>query len=159
MSFGVSVSDIITLISLAKDTVQHCRHAPSAFAEASSVSQSLRIMLEGVMTEYQNPDSPLHKDDRTRTDFAIHFKNCERSLMPLADLIVKHKILATSNIRIIDRARFPKKDYLEHRGNLAFYTTRLSEFLQMLGLGSLGRIEQSIEDMKDGLPILMSKVD
>ena len=159
MSFGVSISDIITVISLAKDTVQHCRHAPSDFAEASRVSQSLFLMLEGVKTEYQNLDSPLHKDDRTRTDFAIHFKNCERSLRPLAELIVKHKRLATSSFSIIDRARFPKKDYLEYRGNLAFYTARLSEFLQMVGLGSLGRIEQNIEDIKGDLPIVMSKLD
>ena len=155
----MSVSDLITVISLAKDTVQHCRHAPSDFAEASRVSQSLYLMLEGVKTEYQNLDSPLHKDDRTRTDFAIHFKNCERSLKPLAELIVKHKRLSTSSIRIIDRARFPKKDYLEYRGNLAFYTARLSEFLQMVGLGSLGRIEQKIEDIKGDLPIVMSKLD
>ena len=116
-------------------------------------------MLEGVKTEYQNPDSPLHKDERTRIDFAIHFKNCERSLKPLAELIIKHQRLATSNIRIIDRARFPKKDYLESRGDLAFYTARLSEFLQMVGLSSLGRIEQKIEEMKGDLPILMSKLD
>lgn len=159
MSFGVSVSDIIVVISLAKDTVQHCRHAPSDFAEASRVSQSLYLMLEGVKTEYQSLDSPLHKDDRIRTDFAIHFKNCERSLKPLAELIFKHKRLATSSIRIIDRARFPKKDYLEYRGNLAFYTARLSEFLQMVGLGSLGRIEQKIEDLKGDLPIVMNKLD
>ena len=159
MAFGVSVSDLITVISLAKDTVQYCRHAPSDFAEASRVSQSLYLMLEGVKTEYQNLDSPLHKDDRTRTDFAIHFKNCERSLKPLAELIVKHRRLGTSSIRIIDRARFPKKDYLECRGNLAFYTARLSEFLQMVGLGSLGRIEQKIEDIKGDLPIVMSKLD
>ena len=159
MSFGVSVSDIITVISLAKDTVQYCRHAPSDFAEASRVSQSLYLMLEGVKTEYQNPDSPLHKDERTRIDFAIHFKNCERSLKPLAELIIKHKRLATSNIRIIDRVRFPKKDYLESRGDLAFYTARLSEFLQMVGLGSLGRIEHKIEEIKGDLPILMSKLD
>ena len=159
MSFGVSISDIITVISLAKDTVQHCRHAPSDFAEASRVSQSLYLMLEGVRTEYQNLDSPLHKDDRTRTDFAIHFKNCERSLKPLAELIVKHNRLGSSSIRIIDRARFPKKDYLEYRGNLAFYTARLSEFLQIVGLGSLGRIEQKIEDIKGELPIVMSKLD
>ena len=159
MAFGVSVSDIITVISLAKDTVQYCRHAPSDFAEASRVSQSLYLVLDGVRTEYQNIDSPLHKDDRTRTDFAIHFKNCERSLKPLAELIVKHTRLGTSSIRIIDRARFPKKDYLEYRGNLAFYTARLSEFLQMVGLGSLGRIEQKIEDIKGDLPIVMSKLD
>ena len=159
MSFGVSVSDLITVISLAKDTVQYCRHAPSDFAEASRLSQSLYLILEGVKTEYQNLDSPLHKEDRTRTDFAIHFKNCERSLKPLTELIVKHKRLATSSIRIIDRARFPKKDYLEYRGNLAFYTARLSEFLQVVGLGSLGRIEQKIEDIKGDLPIVMSKLD
>ena len=159
MSFGVSISDIITVISLAKDTIQDCRHAPGDFAEASRVSQSLYLMLEGVKTEYQSLECPLHKDDRTRTDFAIHFKNCERSLKPLAELIIKHKRLATSSVRIIDRARFPKKDYLKHRGDLSFYTARLSEFLQMVGLGSLGRIEQKIEDIKGDLPIVMSKLD
>jgi ankyrin repeat protein len=159
MSFGISLSDIFVLLKLAKDTVQNCRYAPNDFAEASRVSQSLYLMLEGVKTEYQNPDPPLLKDDRTRTDFAIHFKNCETSLKPLADLLTKHKRLTTSNIRVIDRMRFPKKDYLEYRGNLAFYTARLSEFLQMVGLGSLGRIEQKVEEIKGHLPNLMNKLD
>lgn len=159
MSFGVSVGDVILILNLAKDTVHNCRYAPGDFAEASRVSQSLYLILEGVKTEYQNPDSPLLKDDRTQTDFAIHFKNCETSLKPLADLILKHKKLATSNVRVIDRWRFPKKDYLEYRGNLAFYTARLSEFLHMVGLGSLGRIEQKVEDIKGHLPNIMNKLD
>ncbi|KAI4180603.1 MAG: hypothetical protein L6R41_007137 [Letrouitia leprolyta] len=157
MSFGVSIGDVLLLVKLAKDTVHNCRHAPGDFAEASRVSQSLYLILEGVKTEYQNPDSPLLKDDRTQTDFAIHFKNCETSLKPLADLIDKHKKLANPSVRVIDRWRFPKKDYLEYRGNLAFYTARLSEFLHMVGLGSLGRIEQKVEDIKGHLPNLMNK--
>lgn len=159
MSFGVSVGDIITVIQIAKNLVHDCRYAPSDFAEASRVAQSLYLMLEGVRNEYQNPDSPLHKDDRTRTDFAIQFKNCETSLKPLADLVIKYKSLGTPNIRLLDRMRFPKKEYLEYRGNLAFYTARLSEFLQLVGLGSLGRIEQKVEDLKENLPNLMSKID
>ncbi|KAL8935134.1 MAG: hypothetical protein Q9216_005572 [Gyalolechia sp. 2 TL-2023] len=159
MSFGVSIGDVCLVLQLAKNTVHNCRSAPGDFAEASRVSQSLYLILDGVKTEYQNPDSPLLKDDRTRTDFAIHFKNCETSLNPLADLISKHKKLATANVRVIDRWRFPKKDYLEYRGNLAFYTARLSEFLHMVGLGSLGRIEQKVEDIKGHLPTLMDKLD
>lgn len=159
MAFGISIGDIILLLQLAKNTVQDCRCAPNGFAEASRVSQSLYLMLEGVKTEYQNQDSLLHKDDRTPTDFAIHFKNCETSMKPLADLIAKHKRLGTSDIRVVDRMRFPKKDYLEYRGNLAFYTARLSEFLQMIGLGSLGRIEHKVEDIKGHLPKLMNKLD
>lgn len=159
MSFGVSIGDILLLLQLAKNTVQDCRCAPNGFAEASRVAQSLYLMLEGVKTEYQNQDSLLHQDDRTQTDFAIHFKNCETSTKPLADLIAKHKRLGTSDIRLIDRMRFPKKDYHEYRGNLAFYTARLSEFLQMIGLGSLGRIEHKVEDIKGHLPKLMNKLD
>ena len=159
MSFGVSIGDIITVIQIAKNLVHDCRYAPSDFAEASRVAQSLYLMLEGVRNEYQNPDSPLHKDERTRTDFAIQFKNCQTSLKPLADLIIKSKSLGTPNIRLLDRMRFPKKEYLEYRGNLAFYTARLSEFLQLVGLGSLGRIEQKVEDLRENLPNLMSKID
>ena len=131
MSFGVNVSDIITVISLAKDTVQYCRHAPNDFAEASRVSQSLYSMLEGVKTEYRNIDSPPHKDDRTRTDFAIHFKKREKSLEPLAELIIKHKRLATSNIRIIDRAQFLNEDHLESRDGCQ-HTAQVIDFWEIL---------------------------
>ena len=159
MSFGVGVGDIIAVIKIAKNIVEDCRYAPSEFAEASRVSQTLYLMLEGVKTEFENPDSPLCKDDRTRTDFAIHLKNCETSLKPLADLIAKHKRLAGSNVRVLDRMRFPKKEYLKYRGDLAFYTASLSEFLQIVGLGSLGRIEQNVEDINEYLPNLMNKLD
>ena len=159
MSFGVSISDVYLVLRTAKDTVHDCRHAPGDFAEASQVSQSLYLLLEGVTSELQNQDSPLLRDDRTGTDFAIHFNNCETSLKPLAELIAKHKSLATSNKKFVDRLRFSKKDYLEYRGNLAFYTAQLSDFLQMVGLGSLGRIEHKVEDIKANLPELMVKID
>jgi len=120
MSFGVSIGDIIAVIKVAKIAVEDCRHAPSDFAEASRISQSLYLMLEGIKSEYQNPESQLHKDDRTCTDFAIHFKNCETSLKPLANLIAKHKRLATSNVRVIDGIRFPKKITWSFAGTLLF---------------------------------------
>ena len=117
MSFGVSISDIHLVLKTAKDTVHDCRDAPGDFAEASRVSQSLYLLLEGVTSELQNRDSPLLRDDRTATDFAIRFTNCEKSLKPLADLISKHKSLATSDKKFVDRVRF-SKEYLEYRGNL-----------------------------------------
>ncbi|ETI24296.1 hypothetical protein G647_03665 [Cladophialophora carrionii CBS 160.54] len=159
MSFGVSVGDLLAIIRLAKATVEDCRHAPSDFAEASRISQSLCLLLEGVKTEFDNADSLLHKDDRAATDFALHFKNCENSLKPLSALISKHKGLSGPSVRLMDRMRFPKTDYLELGGNLAFYTARLSELLQTVGLGSLGRIEQKVELIKDQLPNIMSKLD
>jgi ankyrin repeat protein len=159
MSFGVGLGDLLAVIKLAKTTIEDCRHAPSDFAEASKISQSLCLLLEGVKTEFENPDSILHKDDRASTDFAIHFKNCENALKPLAALINKHKNLSGPSVRLLDRMRFPKKDYLEYRGNLAFYTARLSEFLQTVGLGSLGRIENKVQAIKDHLPSIMNKLD
>src|SRR5437763_17138794 len=102
MSFGVSITDILAVIKIAKQAVEDCRHAPNDFAEASRISQSLYLLLEGVKAEFQNSDSLLHKDERTSTDFAIHFKNCEHALKPLADLITKYKSLSSPNIRILD---------------------------------------------------------
>ncbi|KAG8525660.1 uncharacterized protein KY384_000420 [Bacidia gigantensis] len=164
-AFGLSPTilgtpDVLPLVlKAAKVTVQNCRHAPDDFSEASNVSQGLCVLLKGVATELKNPKSPLRKDDRVAKEFAVHFKNCQTSLEPLSDLISKHKSLATPNKRLIDRLRFSKKDYLEYRGNLAFYTAQLSEFLHTVGLGSLGRIEQNVEDIKDFLPDLMIKID
>jgi ankyrin repeat protein len=159
MSFGVGIGDIITVITLAKTTVENCLSAPSDFAEASRVIQSLYLMLDGIRLEYQNSDSPLRRDERTRTDFAIHFKNCETSLKPLAERIAKYASLGGSKIKMMDRLRLPKKELLELRGNLAFYTARLSEFLHMIGLGAIGRVEKKLEDVKDLLPELMTKID
>ena len=159
MSFGVGIGDIVIVAKLAKQMVQNCRHAPKQFSEASRVSETLYLMLDGLKTECEDKDSPLHKNERTRTDFAIHFRNCQNSLKPLADLISNHESLATSSIRVSDRIRFSKKDYLEYRSNLAFYVASLSEFLQMVGLGSLGRIERNVEDINERLPALMNKID
>jgi len=159
MSFGVGIGDIITVITLAKTTVENCCSAPSDFAEASRVTQSLYLILDGIRLEYQNSDSPLRRDKRTRIDFAIHFKNCESSLKPLAECIAKYASLGSSKIKMMDRLRLPKKELLELRGNLAFYTARLSEFLHMIGLGAIGRVEKKLEDVKDFLPELMTKID
>ena len=159
MSFGVSIGDIILVIKIAKTTVENCRSAPSDFAEASRVAQSLYLMLDGVKMEYQNPDSPLHRDERTRTDFALHFKNCETSMKPLAEKIAKYASLGGPKIKMMDRLRLPKTELLELRGNLAFYTAKMSEFLHLIGLGALGRVEKKLEDVKDFLPQLMTKID
>jgi hypothetical protein len=62
MSFGVSIGDILLVAQLAKKTVGNSRSAPSDFVEASRVSQSLYLMLDGVTAEYANDDSQLRRD-------------------------------------------------------------------------------------------------
>jgi hypothetical protein len=59
MSLGVGIGDILLVAQLTKTTVANCRSAPNNFAEASRVSQSLYLMLDGVKAEYVNNDSPL----------------------------------------------------------------------------------------------------
>jgi hypothetical protein len=65
-------------------------------------------MLDGVTAEYANDDSPLRRDERTRTDFAIHFNNCERSMVPLAAYIDKFASLGGPKAKIMDRLRISK---------------------------------------------------
>lgn len=126
---GAGFGDVLLLIKLTKTTIVNCRSAPSHFAEASRVCQSLQLMLEGVKVEYDNAESPLHRDERTRTDFAIHFKNCERTLQLLADYIAKFASLGGPKIKLVDRFRISPKELLGLRGDLAYYMARLSEFL------------------------------
>ena len=87
-------------------------------------------------------DTQLHQDDRTSADFANLFQKLLNFPKAPCGPCYQHKGSATSNMSVIDWVRFLKRDYLEHRGNLSFYAARLSDFLWIVGLDKLGRIEQ-----------------
>ena len=149
MSFGVGISDVLKVLQLARDTVKSCRAAPALFAEASWACQSLISLLEAVEIEYRKSESLLHYDDRARTDITNHFRNCQTSMQPLADYIIKYASLRSSKIKFTDRVMFSKKTYVELRQNLVFYTAQLSDLFQTIGISALGRIEQKVGDVKE----------
>jgi hypothetical protein len=80
-------------------------------------------------------------------------------MTPLTAYIDRFTSLGGPKIRIMDRLRISKKELMELRGNLAFYTERLFDFLQVIGLGTVGRVERKVDDVKAYLPELMAKLD
>jgi hypothetical protein len=79
MSFGISISDFVALISLAKTAVERCRNAPSEFSEAGRIAESLFVTLSSIQAEVENPQPLLHQDDRNVINFTILAKNYRNS--------------------------------------------------------------------------------
>jgi hypothetical protein len=80
-------------------------------------------------------------------------------MKPIAAYVAKFASLSGPNIRILARLRISKRELTELRGNLAFYTARMSEFLQIVWLGTVGRVEKKVDGVRDCPPQLMAKLD
>ena len=143
MSFGFSVSEFLTLIDLAHKTYNRCRSAPAEFAEAGRQVESLHTILQGLQHEFESPTSllrQLHKED-----FIIIIKNCRKPVLRLKQMLSKYGSLGTSKPTLWNRLLLPVRELREIQTSITLHSSTLSAFLNTIGLGSYGRVEDQLQ--------------
>lgn len=145
MSFGFSVSDFITLIDLSRRIYSRCRSAPAEFAEAGRLVESLHTILEGLRHEFESPTSILRQ--LHREDFITIIKNCKKPVLRLKRMLLKYSNSGTSKLSIWDRVRLPVRELQEIQSSITLQTSTLSAFLNTVGLGSSGRVEEQLQTL------------
>ena len=82
-----------------------------------------------------------------KTELEPILTNCQSVLNSLNELLLGSRSLGSDRPRVIDRLRFGSKDIARIRGQLVLYTSTIGLFLVGLDTGSLGRIEQRLDEI------------
>lgn len=153
MSFGFSVGDIIALGQLTARTYNGWKNACGEYTRLTGELRSLEIIIRRVEAEARTSTSLFARDAGDLHRWGELSKECESVVTELEGVLKKYKSLGTSRRRNWDRIRMGNQDLDELRGKLAARTAALSAFLGVLGMSSLGRMEN------DMFPELLTKVD
>jgi len=165
MSFGYSVGDFLLLTQLAYRTVQNARKACGAHDDLAREVSSLHIVLQRVGIEVSKPDSILNNnEDNRRKELQRLGRHCERVLKVLEQILDKYNALPDekrSVMKLWQKVKFGNGEMLDMgkiRSELATHTQALNMFLNLLSIGSQGKVEkymdshgEDLREIKDSL--------
>ena len=150
MSFGFSVSDITSLIQLTADTYRGWRDACGEYATVTGELENLEIILLRVESEVKTSSSLLHKHHAQLQSVTT---NCARVIKRLNKVLSKYKSLGTNRQKNWERIRLSNENLSDLRDKLVAQITALNAFLDVVGIGSLGRMENVV------LPGMVETID
>ena len=152
MSFGFSVGDAVLLGQLAWRTVQNSRKACGEHHELTREAFSLHVVIRRLEKEVSKPESSINRpDDKCQEELQIIVESCEKVLKLLNRVLEKYNTLSEkerSVQKLWHRVRFGNSelaDIRDLREKLVYYTSTLSLFVNMVSMGSIGRVEQQME--------------
>ena len=152
MSFGYSVGDIVSLVQLAWKTVQNSRKACGEHAELTREASSLHVVIQRLEREGSKSDSPIHHPgDKYKEELQGIIGGCSEVLTALNRGLEKYNTLSkkrTSAKKLLQEVVFGNgemPDMRHLREQMTYYTTSLSLFLNMVSMGSIGRVERQME--------------
>ena len=152
MSFGYSVGDFILLTQLAYGVVQNARKACGAHHKLAREIGSLHIVLGHIEVEVSKPDSILNNnEDNRRRELEKLARHCERVLRVLKQILDKYNALSEerrSVTKLWQKVRFGNGEMLDLgviRAELATHTQALNMFLNLLSIGSQGKVEKYMD--------------
>lgn len=152
MSFGFSISDLITLIQLTTQTYRNWKDACGEFAEITGQLDSLAIILRRIEAETK---VPLARGTSDSVDVAQILKNLNSVVAQLKNVVKKHKSLGKSRSRNWDRLRLANNNLGDLRSKLTVHTSALATYLDTVGISALGRVESKVDE----LPEMRSVID
>ncbi|KAG4435225.1 hypothetical protein IFR05_009301 [Cadophora sp. M221] len=172
MSFGVSVADITSLIQLAWTTFEGAKQACGEHDDLTREVSSAHTVLGHLQTEIIDPGSVIRrgKVDRLR-ELQGYMRGCRRHLRRINRVLVKFNVLSDEQgplDHIWKKVQFGNgaaKDISRSRFKLSTYMNLISMSLQLLFLGSQGRIERDIsrqrgdsEGLRVAVELLVAKM-
>lgn len=153
MSFGFSVTDILTLVQLTSRTYNGWKNACGEYTRITGELGVLEMILVRVEAEAKSPTSLFKRDPEDLRHWDALSKECKAAVTELDDVLQKYKSLGTNRRKNWDRIRMSNRNFDELRRRLATSTAAISAFISVLGLSSQGRLENDV------FPELLSRVD
>lgn len=140
------------LTQLAYNVVQNARKACGAHDDLAREVSSLHLVLCRVEVEVSKPDSILNKSDDGRSEGLEELaKHCNRVLKVSAQILDKYNALSDekkSMTKLWQRIRFGNGEMLDLakiKDELATHTQALTIFLNLLSVGSQGKVEKYMD--------------
>jgi hypothetical protein len=155
-SFGYGVGDAVALGQVAWNVVRNARAACGEHDELTREVCSLHVVLKRLEQEGSNTESLINKPDNAQELHGI-VKGCEKVLKILDDILQKYNSLGEDEKKVKKlwkRIRFGNgemQDLGQLRAKVSYYTSAISLFLNMLTVGSLGKVEQQMNSAGDEL--------
>ncbi len=155
MSFGYSIGDAVSLTQLAWKTVQNARKACGEHDELTREVLSLHVVLRRLEQEVEKPGNPISggKSGETyKQELKVIVDGCRKVLNLLDQVLTKYNALSEqerSGRKLWQKIKFGNGtmgDLAEQRGKLTHYTSALSLFLNMVAIGTMGKVERQMTD-------------
>ena len=153
MSFGYSISDVISLAQLAWDVVQNARKACGEHDELTREVSSLQTVLKRLEYEVGRPESPINKPgDTYREEIEVIASGCHRVLRILSQVLEKYNALSEAERtgrKLWQKIKFGNgqmADLADYRSKVVYYTSAMSLFLNMVSIGTMGSVERQMND-------------
>ncbi|KAI9783533.1 MAG: hypothetical protein M1839_003703 [Geoglossum umbratile] len=153
MSFGFSISDIITLTQLITRTYNGWKKACGEYASITGDLAVLQTLLMRVKAEAEAPNSLFSRNPDDLKGWKTLYKSCRSLVAELEEILNKYKSLGTNRRRTWDRIRMGNKNLDSLSRQLVKQTAGISAFVSVLGMSSQGRVENKV------FPELLQRMD
>ncbi|KAF2182262.1 hypothetical protein K469DRAFT_587173 [Zopfia rhizophila CBS 207.26] len=153
MSFGLSISDIITLTQLTARTYNDWKKACGEYASITCDLAVLQTLLMRVEAETEAPNSLFAHNPDDLKGWRTLYKGCRSLVAELEEILNKYKSLGTSRRRNWDRIRMNHKNLDSLSRQLVKQIACLSAFVSVLGISSQARVENEV------FPKLLQRMD
>ena len=151
MSFGYSIGDAITLVQLAWRTVEGARKACGEHDDLTTEVLRHHAVLAHVQSEISDPASAInHSDDSRTAELRRYISGCERHLRSLELILDRYNSLSDAERsikKLWHKVRFGNgevQNVAAIRRKVMTYTSAISMTLQLVSMGSQGRMEQRL---------------
>ena len=151
MSFGWSGSDVVLLAQLAWSIVQNSRKACGEYDELTRETLRLHAVLQRLKQEMNKSDSPINRPDDTSREQLVHIaRDCGHVLEQLDRMVAAYSALTEekrSARKIWQKVRFSNgqmADLGDLRSKVVLYTSEMLFYVNLVSMGTVGRIEQQM---------------
>jgi hypothetical protein len=152
MSSAFTEGDFVALTQLAQKIAQNSRQACGVHDELTREVTGLYFVLQRLQKEFDKPDSIISRpEDGRLEELQTMVRGCSRVLKIIDQVVAKYNNLPEEKrktTRIWQKVRFGNgelKDLRHIRQELSIYTSALTLFLNLLSMGSQGRIEKHMD--------------
>ena len=133
--------------------MQNARRACGEHDELTQEVSGLHAVIRRLEQEIRRPSCPINRTSETYVEELGNLVNgCEKNLNILDQVLTKYNALSEqerSGRRLWQKIRFGNgtmADLVDLRARLTYYTSAMSLFLNMVSMGTMGRVEQQLND-------------
>ena len=153
MSFGYSVSDVISLTQSAWNVVQKSRKTCGEHDELTREVSSLHVVLKRLEHEAAKPKSPVNRPGNTYgEELEVIASGCNKVLRELDRILEKYNVLSEAESgaqKLWQKMKFGNgqmADLADYRTKVLYYTSAMSLLLNMVSIGTIGSVEKQMND-------------
>ena len=166
MSFGYSISDVISLTQIAWNVVQNSRKACGEHDELTREVSGLHVVLRRLEHEAAKTESPVNKPGHSYGEEGeVIASGCHRVLKVLDQILEKYNALSEvdrSGRKLWQKIKFGNgqmADLADYRSKVVYYTSAMSLWLNMISIGTLGSVERQMNDAGGNLKEIKEAVN